>query len=457
MDADANAIEADEPSAAFPPGRDAAGLDIVRSAGEVPGRMTRSRGDGSPVADWNAGKTPAEGMATVITVLTAAKLLTPLTEIDAPQVTIEDGFITSIESRGALTPPEGANHLDYPDATLVPGYLDVHTHGAMGHNAMEGTEQAFDAIGKFLVSRGVAAYLPTTVTAPIDMTLRALEGMAQQIERAKETSREAVSLHGAKPLGIHLEGPFLSHSKRGVQPAEYLQEPSIDLLRRFWEAARGHIVLMTVAPELPGAIGFIQEAVRLGIRVSLGHSNATTPEAQAGVAAGAVSATHTFNAMRPLDHREPGLLGVVLDEIDLFAELICDGIHVDPLLVRLFHKAKRADRGILVTDSIAATGMPDGVYKLGTMNVTVANGRCMFEGRLAGSVLTMDRAVRNFVEFTKASYGVAARYASTNPAHMTGFAETYGELAPGRPANITVLSPSGEVRSTLLDGQVVSG
>lgn len=391
------------------------------------------------------------------TVLTAAKLLTPLTEIEAPQVTIEDGFITSIESRGALAVPEGAEHLDFPDATLVPGYFDVHIHGAVGHNAMEGTGEAFDAIGKFLLGRGVAAYLPTTVTAPIDMTLRALEGMAQQIERADKASADSVSLHGAKPLGIHLEGPFLSHSKRGVQPAEYLQEPSIDLLRRFWEAARGRVVLMTVAPELPGAISLIQEAVRLGIRVSLGHSNATTPEAEAGVAAGAVSATHTFNAMRPLDHREPGLLGVVLDEPDLYAELICDGIHVDPLLVRLFHKAKTPDRGILVTDAIAATGMPDGVYKLGTMDVTVANGKCMFEGKLAGSVLTMDRAVRNFVKFTGTSYSVAAHYASANPARMTGFAETYGELAPGRKADIAVLSPAGEVRSTLLSGQVFSG
>ncbi|MGB6306050.1 MAG: N-acetylglucosamine-6-phosphate deacetylase [Acidobacteriaceae bacterium] len=389
------------------------------------------------------------------TVLTAAKLLTPLTEIDAPQVTIEDGLITSIESRGALAVPEGAQHLNFPEATLVPGYFDVHMHGAMGHNSMEGTDEAFQAIGKFLATRGVAAYLPTTVTAPIDMTLRALEGMAQQIEQAETGSSSLASC--ATPLGIHLEGPFLSHSKRGVQPAEYLQAPSIELLQRFWEASRGHIVLMTVAPELPEAIPFIETAVRLGIRVSLGHSNATTLEAEAGIAAGAVSATHTFNAMRPLDHREPGLLGVVLDEPHLYAELICDGIHVDPLLVRLFHKAKTPDRGILVTDAMAATGMPDGVYKLGTMDVTVANGTCMFEGKLAGSVLTLDRAVRNFVKFTHASYGVAVHYASANPAHMTGFSETHGELAPGRKADITVLTPEGEIRSTLLNGQVVSG
>jgi N-acetylglucosamine-6-phosphate deacetylase len=382
----------------------------------------------------------------VNTVLTAATLLTPLTEIDQPQVTIENGVIVSIESRGVLEAPENAQRLDFPAATLVPALFDVHTHGAMGHDVMEGTAEAFDAIGFFLAARGVGAYLPTTVTAPVDATLRSLEGMARQIERT--------DIHGARPLGIHLEGPFLSHSKRGVHPPESLQAPSIDLLQRFWEAASGHIVLMTVAPELPQALDLIRVAVRLGIRVSLGHSDASTEEALAGIAAGATSATHTFNAMRPLNHREPGLLGVVLDERELFAELICDGIHVDPLLVRLFYRAKGRHRGILVTDAMGATGMPDGVYKLGGLDVTVADGRCIVDGKLAGSVLTLDRAVRNFVEFTGASLSVAVQYAAANPAAMSGFASTCGELTPGRAANIAVLSADGQAQGMLLDGQV---
>ena len=272
------------------------------------------------------------------TVLTAASLLTPLTEIDQPQVTIEDGRIVSIESRGALEVPENAGHLDFSDAVLVPAYVDIHIHGAIGYDVMDGTEQAFDAVGHFLASHGVGAYLPTTMTAPVDQTLRSLEGIARQIERMQ---RMGTSLRSARPLGIHLEGPFLSHKKRGVHPPEYLEKPSIELLQRFWQAAGGHIILMTVAPELPGAIEFIEEALRLGIRVSLGHSNATAQEATAAIGVGAGSATHTFNAMRALDHRDPGLLGVVLDRSDLFAELICDGIHVDPLLVRLFYRAKR--------------------------------------------------------------------------------------------------------------------
>jgi N-acetylglucosamine-6-phosphate deacetylase len=388
------------------------------------------------------------------TLLTAATLLTPLTEIDRPQVTIENGLIASIESRGALETPENASHCDFPGATLVPAYFDIHTHGAIGRDVMEGTAEAFDEIGKFLALHGVGAYLPTTVTASVDTTLRSLEGMARQIERTSQSYSDPESSRGATPLGIHLEGPFLSHSKRGVHPAELLKDPSIELLQRFWEASAGRIVLMTIAPELPQAVEFIQEATRLGIRTTLGHSNATTKEARAGIAAGASSATHTFNAMRFLERQEPGLLAVVLDEANLFAELICDGIHVDPMLVRLLYRAKNPDRGILVTDATAAAGMPDGVYKLGEMEVTVADGKCMYQGNLAGSVLTMDLAVRNFVQFTKASLNQAVRYASSNPAALMNCADVYGELAPGRPANITVLSADGKVQATVLNGKV---
>ncbi|MHB8302736.1 MAG: N-acetylglucosamine-6-phosphate deacetylase [Acidobacteriaceae bacterium] len=385
------------------------------------------------------------------TVVTAERLLTPLTEIDHPVVTIEDGQIAMIASRGALEMPADAQHLDFPDTTLVPSFLDVHTHGAMGHDVMEGTSAALDAIGGFLARHGVGAYLPTTMTAPVETILHALEGVADYIEPGANT-RDAFP--GARPLGVHLEGPFLSHEKRGVHPPHQLQRPAVELLHRFWQASRGHIVLMTVAPELPGASECIAAAAELGIRISLGHSNATTQEALHGIAAGASSATHTFNAMRPLDHREPGLLGVVLDETNLFAELICDGIHVDPVLVRLFYKSKCVDRGILITDAMSATGMPDGPYKLGALEVTVADGRCLYEGKLAGSVLTLDRAVRNFLEYTQAPYSAALQYASTNPAALTGCSQSYGELAPGRPANITVLSSSGEVRNILLNGQV---
>jgi N-acetylglucosamine-6-phosphate deacetylase len=215
---------------------------------------------------------------------------------------------------------------------------------------------------------------------------------------------------------------------------------------------------MTIAPELPGAEEVIARAMELGIRVSLGHSNAGTEDALRGVRAGAVSATHTFNAMRRFDHRDPGILGVVLDRKDLFAEIICDGLHVHPTVVRMFWREKGADLAILITDAMSATGMPDGNYKLGGLDVRVKNGKCIIgEDTLAGSTLTLDRAVRNFAEFTGADLGTVAALATRNPAKMTGLDSQVGALEAGRAADITVLSPKGDVLETILCGRRIIG
>jgi N-acetylglucosamine-6-phosphate deacetylase len=190
----------------------------------------------------------------------------------------------------------------------------------------------------------------------------------------------------AKVSGIHIEGPFVSHAKKGMHPAEYIVPPSVELLNRFWETSEGTIRLMTIAPELPCALETIARAGELGIRASIGHSNATKAQAMAGVDSGATSATHTFNAMRPLDHREPGILGVVLDREDIFADLICDGLHVSPEAVRLWFKAKGPRMGILITDSLEAAGMPDGVYKIGETRIHVRGQTCTTDaGVLAGA------------------------------------------------------------------------
>ncbi|MGC9292718.1 MAG: N-acetylglucosamine-6-phosphate deacetylase [Acidobacteriaceae bacterium] len=381
------------------------------------------------------------------TVITAAHLLTPEKIVDHPIVVVEDGLLVSIQSADAADVPAAAQHLDYADATLTPAFFDVHTHGGQGHDVMEASANAIDALGVFLTTHGVGSYFPTTVTAPEEHILRALDGLAQQIERTDHP--------GARPLGIHMEGPFLSCEKRGVHPPELLQPPSVPLFDRFYEAARGHIALMTMAPELPGAPELIEHATRKGVRISLGHSDAHTEAALTGIAAGARSATHTYNAMRALNHRDPGILGVVLDQHSLFAEIICDAIHVDPMLVRLYWKAKGPDRCILITDAISATGMPDGTYRLGNFDVTVANGTCLSEGRLAGSVLTLDRALQNFVGFTQCGLQAGLRCLTTNPAKMTGLEKQVGALEAGRAADITVLSPHGTVQAMLLRGQVV--
>jgi N-acetylglucosamine-6-phosphate deacetylase len=379
------------------------------------------------------------------TVLTAGRLWNGTALLDHPIVVMEDGQIVSIASRAAAELPAHAHILDYPGATLAPAFFDIHIHGAAGHDVMEATPQAIATIGRFLAQRGTGSYLATTVTAPLDATLRALSGLAKLIAQPPAESQ-------ARPIGIHLEGPFLSHAKRGVHPPQHLLAPDIVLFDRLFQAAEGHIRLMTLAPELPRAAELTAHATARGVRVSVGHSNATAAETLAALAAGAVSATHTFNAMRPLDHREPGILGVILTTDTLFAELICDGIHVAPELVRLWARAKGPTRAILVTDAMSATGMPDGEYQLGGLAVEVANGRATVGGVLAGSLLTLDRALANFIQFTGAPLEQALPLLTANPAAMTGLGRQTGSLAQGQPANLVALDPAGKLIASIHQG-----
>ena len=374
--------------------------------------------------------------------LTARRLITHTGTIEYPVITLTpDGLIADISSDPSITSTD----------ILTPTFLDIHIHGAHGHDVMDASPQAFAEINHFLATKGVSHYLPTTVTAPIDHTLRALESIANTIDSPADP-------HAARPIAIHLEGPFISHLKRGVQPAEDILPPDISLFDRFYAAARGHIRLITIAPETPNALDLIRHCASLGIRVSLGHSNATAAETLAAIAAGATSATHTFNAMRPLDHREPGILGTILDSPAHYAEIICDGVHVAPPLIRLFHKAKPLTHQILITDGISATGMPDGTYTLGNFGVSVSNGRCLLskdlaQGKetLAGSVLTLDQAVTNYATFTGLHPTLATRLASTNPANLLGL-DTLSTLTPNQPANFNRYTQAGHLISTTLQG-----
>jgi N-acetylglucosamine-6-phosphate deacetylase len=395
--------------------------------------------------DWHA---PAI-IADMRTVVTAKKLWNKGDVVDQPIVEIEDGRITSIASRRSAEVPAGARVLDFPGATLAPAFFDVHNHGAAGHDVMEATPDALKTIGGFLASRGTSSFLATTVTAPMDATLRAVEGLAKIITKPPAEGH-------AHPIGIHLEGPFISHAKRGVHPPAYLLAPDIATFDKLFDAAEGHVRLITVAPELFGAAEFIAHATARGVRVSVGHSNATAAETRLGIKEGAVSATHTFNAMRALDHREPGILGTVLTTHNLFAELICDGIHTAPEMVQLWWSAKGPERGILVTDAMSAAGMPDGEYHLGGFAVQVADGRATADGVLAGSVLTLDRALENFVRFTGATVDDAVRLLSTNPAKMTGFDDRAGTLVSGRRADLVAVDATGHLVGSIVGGQPVA-
>jgi len=387
------------------------------------------------------------------TVVTASRLWDGANLILDPLVELEDGRITWLGPAAARDTSPDAKRLDYPGATLAPAFFDVHIHGAGGHDVMEATPEALSAVSSFLASRGTSSFLATTVTAPLDTTLRSLEGIASQITKA-----QAGDWQGAIPLGIHLEGPFLSHAKRGVHPPEYLLAPDITTFDRLYEAAAGSIRLITLAPELPGAAEFAAHATARGVRVSVGHSNALASETKNVIAAGACSATHTFNAMRPLDHREPGILGTVLTTETLYAEIICDGIHVHPLLVNLWWRAKGGQHAILVTDAMSATGMPDGEYLLAGLPVEVANGRASLKDNdsvLAGSVLTLDKALQNFVAFSGVPLQEALPLLTRNPAALTGLDDRAGTLRVGDTANLVALDHScGTLLASIVNGQV---
>jgi N-acetylglucosamine-6-phosphate deacetylase len=369
-------------------------------------------------------------------ILTARTLITGVGTVAYPAITVRaDGLIEDISTDPKIE----------SDAILTPAFFDIHVHGAAGFDVMDAGAKELAQVQRFLASKGTGHYLPTTVTAPVDATLAALERLADAIER-RTPEDEAV------PVGVHLEGPFLSHAKRGVHPAELLQRPSVELFERFQEAARGHIRLLTIAPEAPGALELIEYASGRGVKVSLGHTNATAAEALAGIAAGATSATHTFNAMRAMDHREPGVAGVVLDSPGLYAELICDGVHVAPAMVRIWRWLK-GERGILITDGISATGMGDGEFALGGLAVSVSGGKCTLKGSpgtLAGSVLTLDRAVANFMEFTGCSLEEAVRCAGAHPAEMLGV--DVGVVRVGEAASLNEYSGDGRLVGTWLRG-----
>lgn len=386
------------------------------------------------------------------TALTASSLITPLETIERPVLIMDDGVITALGPREAVLTPADARQVDLGDAVLAPGLVDVHIHGAAGHDVMEGSDSALQAVERLLAKHGVTTYCPTTVTAPVDKTLAALDKLGTAVRKANGAAEMR-----ARPAGIHLEGPFISKAKCGVHPLADIAEPSVKLFQRYWQASQGTINVMTIAPELPGAMEVIELATRQGVRVSVGHSNADAAQVYHARDAGARHATHMFNAMRRMDHRDPGIVTAVLTDTGFTADIIADGVHVAQEFLKLFLAAKGDERAILISDAISATGMPDGKYKLGNFDVDVKGLECRSNGRLAGSVLTLDLAVRNIMHTSNWELRRCVRLASLNPARLLGIDENKGSLAVGKDADIVVLTAKGEVIKTFVGGVEAGG
>ena len=327
---------------------------------------------------------------------------------------------------------------------VVPGFIDIHVHGAAGYEVMDGTEEALYSMAKFFAQHGVTSYLATTISADFDNTLAAVDN----VSRTNQPS------NGAQHLGIHLEGPYLNPKYGGAQPPRQIRNPNLKEFESWLSS--GAVRMVTLAPEIPGSLPIIDRGIRDGIQFAVGHSMASYEQLQVAIGRGLHHATHTFNGMQAMNHRDPGVVGGVLTDDRIWAQLICDGVHVHPAIVKLLFSAKGVKRTILITDAIGATGLKDGIYSQLGQSIIVSQGIARTnEGRLAGSTLTLDTALRNMISYCDLSLAQALPMVTSVPAEAMGIASRKGSLHPGLDADIVLLDSKLNVRLSIIAGRVV--
>ncbi|WP_155113998.1 N-acetylglucosamine-6-phosphate deacetylase [Metabacillus mangrovi] len=363
-------------------------------------------------------------------------------------VLIKEGKIAETGPMEKADLPEGCIEIRLDEtAEVLPGMIDLHIHGAGGADVMDGDPAAIQTMAEQLVREGTTCFLPTTMTSAKSEIERALMNLADCT---------SIPVNGAEIAGIHLEGPFLSPKRAGAQLPSHFVKPDAALFQSWQELSGGKIKQVTLAPELDGELELTRHLSEAGIIPSIGHSDALFQEVQLAADAGANQATHLFNGMRGLHHREAGTAGAVLLDKRIRCEIIADGIHVAPEMVQLAYRLKGAEGIILITDSMRAKGLEDGTYDLGGQSVYVKGNRAELEsGALAGSVLKMNEAVKNMRAFTGCSTEEIVRMASVNPAKQLGIFDRKGSIAAGKDADLTVLSREGEVLLTICRGEMV--
>lgn len=382
--------------------------------------------------------------------IVGGRIVTPETVIEDGIVLCEDGRIVFAGSGQDALPELHSTVIDAAGCVVMPGFIDTHFHGSDGDDVMANGADGIRRISRALLKFGTTGYLATTIAARHSELMKAVEDTLAA-ETADNRTPEAAEI-----LGLHIEGPYINLMFKGAQPVEGIRDPDFDQCRELLAAADGRIKIMTMAPELPGGMELIRFLKANGVEASLGHSEADYDTALAAIDAGATRATHLYNAMSGVHHRKPGLASACLNEPGIQAELICDGVHVHPRMAQLAWRAKGREGLTLITDATAAQGAGDGFYTLGDFQIQVRGPLCtLMDGvTIAGSVLTMNRAVGNAIDFTGMSLMDAAHTASLAPASVCGVADRKGSIEVGKDADLVVLKSDFSVLRTIRAGQV---
>ena len=376
------------------------------------------------------------------TLLSGARVITPDSRTAPADVLIDDGRIAAV---GPGLAADGAETVDLSGAVIAPGFIDVHVHGGGGHPLITPDPGEIQAYARWAVSQGVTSFLATVCAPTPEAALGCLAACAN--------AREATD--GATLLGVNLEGPFVSPERRGALPPSWPAAPDTDTFRRLLDASGGKLRLMTVAPELPGATAIISEALSAGMRVSVGHTDATYEVSRDAFAAGASHVTHAFNAMRQFHHREPGPLGAAVEAEGVTVEVIADGVHLHAATVRTLVGAFGAERIALITDGVTPAGLDNGTLRIGGVEACLKDGAMRLpDGTIAGSVATMADVVRNVVRWGIADLAAAATMASATPARALALGEGKGRVAPGYDADLIALTADLSVAATWVAGRL---
>lgn len=371
-----------------------------------------------------------------------AQIITPTEQVRNGWLLVKGGKIAQI---GMGTAPDDEETVDAQGNTLIPGFIDVHVHGGVGYEAMDATPEAIQRMAQFYAQHGVTSFLATTWTDAGERIQAALENIA---------ALQGPQPDGATLLGAHVEGPYLNPEKCGAQNMSYIRRANRDEALAWLDL--NVVRLLALAPEYEENDWLIEECVRRGITVSAAHTSAKYKDIQKAVSLGLSQATHTYNAMTPLSHREPGVVGAVMTMPEIRCELIADNIHVHPAPMKILYMTKGAEKIILITDAVRGAGMPEGEYQIDERVITVKNGAVRLpDGTLAGSILTMENALCNFLQATGEPLNTLWRTSSLNAAEAIGVADRKGSLEVGKDADLVLVDQNMTALLTVAEGRVV--